>query len=134
MVERRNTGRGHSHKYFAVCNRRFRKFDELQPLITTKCFSSHCTHIISPLIRSHLINRSWPRKSNLGRLARRERRGYPQWSVRSEQRRHSAQSALALSGGAAFWLALRCSSVADHCGYASSSRLVQTKKSGSHAA
>jgi len=48
------------------------------------------------LARSHLINRSWPRKSNLGRVARRERRAYPQGSVRSEQRRQTPQSALAL--------------------------------------
>ena len=35
-----------------------------------------------------------PRESALGRMARRERRAYPQWSVRSEQRRQTPQSAL----------------------------------------
>src|SRR5216684_3694190 len=54
MVERRNAGRGDSHQYFPLCNRRFWKFDELQPLITTKCFSSHCTHIISPWIQAFI--------------------------------------------------------------------------------
>ena len=37
---------------FPVCDRWFRKFDELQPLITTKYFGSHCTHIISPLVQA----------------------------------------------------------------------------------
>src|SRR2546426_4708115 len=54
MVERRDPGRGHSHEYFPVCDRWFGKFDELQPLITTKCFSSHCTHIISPWIQAFI--------------------------------------------------------------------------------
>src|SRR5690348_8245231 len=54
MVERRNAGRSHSHEHFPVCDRRFWKFDELQPLITTKCFSSHCTHIIRPLIQAFI--------------------------------------------------------------------------------
>jgi hypothetical protein len=36
------------------------------------------------------------RESNLGWMARRERRAYPQWSVRSEQRRQTAQIAFAL--------------------------------------
>src|SRR5438477_9856489 len=49
MVERRDTGRGHSHEYFSVCDRWFWKLDQLQRLITTRCFGSHCTHIISPL-------------------------------------------------------------------------------------
>src|SRR6476619_3478331 len=40
-----------------------------------------------------------PRESALGRMARRERRAYPQRSVRSEQRRQTPQSALALRGG-----------------------------------
>src|SRR5438876_12111137 len=48
MVQRRDAGRGDSHKYFSLCNRRFWKFDELQLFITTKCFGSHCAHIISP--------------------------------------------------------------------------------------
>src|SRR6266513_896919 len=48
MVQRRDPGRRHSHKYFPICDCRFWKFDELQPFITTKCFGSHCTHIISP--------------------------------------------------------------------------------------
>src|ERR1700750_1135454 len=54
MVERRDAGRGHSHEYFPVCVRRFGKFDELQPLITTKCFGSHCAHIISLLIQAFI--------------------------------------------------------------------------------
>src|SRR3989440_5497590 len=54
MVQRRDTGRGHSPEYFPICNRRFWKFDELQPFITTKCFGSHCTHIISPLIQAFI--------------------------------------------------------------------------------
>src|SRR5256712_959091 len=54
MVERRDAGRGHSYEYFPVCDRWFRKFDELQPLITTKCFGSHCTHIISPLVQAFI--------------------------------------------------------------------------------
>src|SRR5438093_8304770 len=54
MVQRRDASRGDSHKYFPLCNRRFWKFDELQPLITTKCFGSHCTHIISPLIQAFI--------------------------------------------------------------------------------
>src|SRR5438046_5355298 len=54
MVERRDAGRGDSHKYFRVCDRWFRKFDELQPFITTKCFGSHCMHIISPLIQAFI--------------------------------------------------------------------------------
>src|SRR5438309_4204703 len=54
MVLRRDAGRGDSHKYFRLCNRRFWKFEELQPFITTKCFGSHCTHIISPLIQAFI--------------------------------------------------------------------------------
>src|SRR5258705_8452795 len=54
MVQRRDAGRGDSHKYFRLCNRRFWKFDELQPFIATKCFGSHCTHIISPLIQAFI--------------------------------------------------------------------------------
>src|SRR5438105_15094088 len=54
MVQRRDAGRGDSHKYFRFCNRRFCKFDELQPFITIKCFGSHCTHIISPLIQAFI--------------------------------------------------------------------------------
>src|SRR6266436_9595100 len=54
MVQRRDAGHGDSHQYFPLCNRRFRKFDELQPLITTKCFGSHCTHISSPLIQAFI--------------------------------------------------------------------------------
>src|SRR4051812_1145428 len=37
---------------FSVCDRWFWKFDELQPLITTKYFGSHRTHIISLLIQA----------------------------------------------------------------------------------
>src|SRR5438128_9262452 len=54
MVQRRDTGCGHSHEYFPICDRRFWKFDELQPFITAKCFGSHCTHIISPLIQAFI--------------------------------------------------------------------------------
>src|SRR5438552_13564850 len=54
MVERRDTGRGHSHEYFSVCDRWFWKLDQLQRLITTKCFRCHCTHIISPLIQAFI--------------------------------------------------------------------------------
>src|SRR5712692_8549820 len=54
MVERRDPGRGHSHQYFPICNRWFWKLYELQPFITTKCFRSHCTHIISPLIQAFI--------------------------------------------------------------------------------
>src|SRR5256886_17682143 len=54
MVQRRDAGRGHSHEYFPVCDRWFRKFDELQPFITTKCFGSHCAHIISPSIQAFI--------------------------------------------------------------------------------
>src|SRR3984893_16259394 len=54
IIERRDAGRGHSHEYFPVCDRRFRKFDELQSLITTKCFGSHCMHIISPLVQAFI--------------------------------------------------------------------------------
>src|SRR2546427_11862503 len=52
MVQRRDAGRGDSHQHFPLRNRRFWKFDELQPFITTKCFGSHCAHIISPLIQA----------------------------------------------------------------------------------
>ncbi len=48
MVERRDAGRSHSHQYFPVCDRWFRKIDELQSFITIKLFRSHCTHIGSP--------------------------------------------------------------------------------------
>src|SRR6266403_1943797 len=54
MVQGCDAGCGDSHKYFRLCNRRFWKFDELQPFITTKCFGSHCTHIISPLIQAFI--------------------------------------------------------------------------------
>src|SRR5438046_6003804 len=54
MVERRDTGRGDSYQYFSVCNRRFWQFDQLQSFITTKCFGSHCAHIISPLIQAFI--------------------------------------------------------------------------------
>src|SRR5213593_4822312 len=54
MIERRNAGRGHSQEYFPVCDRWFRKLHELQPLITTKCFGSHCTHVIPPLIQAFI--------------------------------------------------------------------------------
>src|SRR5207245_7777475 len=54
MLQRRDAGRRDSHKYFSICNRRFWKVDELQPFITTKCFGSHCTHIISPLIQAFI--------------------------------------------------------------------------------
>src|SRR5207244_12762905 len=54
MVERRDAGRGHSYEYFPVCDRWFRKFDELQPFVTTKCLGSHCTHMISPLIQAFI--------------------------------------------------------------------------------
>src|SRR6266436_3572803 len=54
MVERSDAGRGHSYEYFPVCDRWFRKFNQVQPLITTKCFGSHCTHIISPLIQAFI--------------------------------------------------------------------------------
>src|SRR5256886_13803863 len=54
MVQRRDPGRGDSHQHFPLCNRRFWNFDELQPFITTKCFGSHCTHIISPLIQAFI--------------------------------------------------------------------------------
>src|SRR5437588_4199012 len=54
MVQRRDAGRRYSHEYFPICNRRFWKFDELQPFITIKCFGSHCTHIISPLIQAFI--------------------------------------------------------------------------------
>src|SRR5436853_2010514 len=54
MIERRDAGRCHSHEYFPVFDRWFRKFNQVQPLITTKCFGSHCTHIISPLIQAFI--------------------------------------------------------------------------------
>src|SRR2546428_1951976 len=54
MVERRDAGRGHSYEYLPVCECRFRKFNQLQPLITTKCFRSHCMHVISPLIQAFI--------------------------------------------------------------------------------
>jgi len=66
MIEWRDAGRGDSHKYFALCNRRFWKFDELQPLITTKCFGSHCTHIISPSIQAFIP--PWCADGNYGFL------------------------------------------------------------------
>jgi hypothetical protein len=47
-------------------------------------------------IRSLLKYWQRPRGSNLGWMARRERRAYPQRSVRSKQRRQTAQSASAL--------------------------------------
>src|SRR5688500_6951074 len=46
-----------------------------------------------------------PRESALGWMARRERRAYPQRSVRSEQRRQTAQSALARRVASLFGLA-----------------------------
>src|SRR6266404_1407724 len=54
MVQRRDAGRGDSHHHFPLGNRRFWKVGELQPLITTKCFGSHCTHIISPSIQAFI--------------------------------------------------------------------------------
>src|SRR5437868_13253079 len=54
MIERRDAGRCHSHECFPVFDRRFWNFDELQPFITAKCFGSHCTHIISPLIQAFI--------------------------------------------------------------------------------
>src|SRR5688572_20140533 len=46
-----------------------------------------------------------PRENALGWMARRERRAYPQWSVRSERRRQTAQSALARRVASLFGLA-----------------------------
>jgi hypothetical protein len=90
--------------------------------------------------RSHLINRRGPRKSNLRWLARAcgersrihasdehtlsRRRG-----IRSEQHRPDAAKWFCPTGGAAFCLWLRCSSVADRCGYASSSTPYPSQKS-----
>src|ERR1700720_1445687 len=54
MVEGGDACRGDSHEYFSLGKRWFWKFDELQPFITTKCFGSHCTHIISPLIQAFI--------------------------------------------------------------------------------
>src|SRR4029077_3151136 len=51
MVQRRDAGRGDSYKHFSGCNRWLWKVCEFQPFITTKCFGSHCTHIISPCFR-----------------------------------------------------------------------------------
>src|SRR6266851_2456605 len=48
MVERSDAGRGHSHQYFPVRDRWFRKIDQLQLFITIESFCSHCTHIRSP--------------------------------------------------------------------------------------
>src|SRR5687768_626805 len=56
-------------------------------------------------IRSLLKYPCAPRESALGWMARRERRAYPQRSVRSEQRRQTAQSALALRVASLFGLA-----------------------------
>ena len=47
-------------------------------------------------LRGRLKSREGPRESDLGRMARRERRASPLWAVRSEQRRQTAQSAFAL--------------------------------------
>ena len=46
----------------------------------------------------------WSRKSNLGRMASRERRAYPYGSVRSEQRRQTPESALAIRVASLFGL------------------------------
>src|SRR5260370_38489827 len=48
MVERRDAGRGHSHQYFPVRDRWFRKIDQLQLSIAIESFCSHCSHIRSP--------------------------------------------------------------------------------------
>src|ERR1700678_1684159 len=47
-------------------------------------------------VRGRLKSRDGSRASALGRMARRERRASPLRAVRSEQRRQTAQSALAL--------------------------------------
>jgi hypothetical protein len=56
-------------------------------------------------VRSLLKYPCTPRESALGRMARRERRAYPRWSVRNEQRRQTPQSALALRVAPIFGLA-----------------------------
>jgi hypothetical protein len=45
MVEGRDTNGSHSQQYFSVRDRWFWKNYELQPVITTEFFCSHCTHI-----------------------------------------------------------------------------------------
>src|SRR5678815_5812299 len=57
------------------------------------------------MVRSLLKYPCAPRENALGWMARRERRAYPQRSVRSEQRRQTAQSALALRVASLFGLA-----------------------------
>ena len=96
---------------------------------------------VDPL-RSLLKYPCTPRESALGRMARRERRAYPQRSVRSEQRRQTPQSALAspthqlplfpsassaLRVAPLFGLACVARRSQIHWGYAPSSRLAQAK-------
>src|SRR5438445_12971789 len=57
MVQRRDAGRSDSHQYFPVCDRWFRKIDQLQLLITIKLFRSHCTHMLCPFLFFRLC--SW---------------------------------------------------------------------------
>jgi hypothetical protein len=70
-----------------------------------------------------------PRESGLGWMARHERRECPSrgGGMRSEQRSRRIQSALALRVASLFRLSGGCSSIADRCAYAHSSRLGKTK-------
>ena len=74
-----------------------------------------------------------PRESALGWMARRERRASPQRAVRSEQRRQTAQSALALRAAPIF----RLSGVARRLQTAAgmrTPRALESRKIGSNAA
>ncbi len=67
------------------------------------------------------------RESSVGRVPRRERRPYPQWSVEEQATPADAQKRSRPQGCTAFWLGRRCSSVTDRSGSAPSSRLAQTE-------
>ena len=79
---------------------------------------------------------SRPRKSNFlgGGKARATSISVPQLRDKERVTPPDAPKCSCPSGGAAFWFEPRCFSVADPCGYVSSSRLVQTEKSNNHAA
>jgi hypothetical protein len=67
------------------------------------------------------------RENALGWMAKREQRACPQQPVRSEQRRQTAQSVLAVRVAPLFSPLQRCASVTDRLRYAPSSRLGETK-------
>jgi hypothetical protein len=55
MIQRRDASRSDSHQYFPVCDRWFRKIDQLQLFITIKLFRSHCAHMLCPFLCGFLF-------------------------------------------------------------------------------